>query len=135
MTDAIEDLKRQIRARLPRDFRAVPPKTQTSQKKHLEVWETAAGKTHFVGFEFDRKDFLNSWLATINVPAMLPDTIKRTDKSWEGGRHVGVVRTPTARTRTSRAMTPSAARRLPALPSPPWPILADAELIIESLVT
>lgn len=90
MSEAIEDLKRQIRARLPRDFRSVPPKTQTSEKKHLEVWETAAGKTRFVGFEFDRKDFLNIWLATMNVPAMLPETIKRTDKIWEGGRHVGV---------------------------------------------
>lgn len=90
MTDTIEDLKRQVRARLPRGFLPVQPKTQASQKKHLEVWETNSGKTRFIGFEFGRTDFLNIWLATMNVPADLPETIKRTDKIWEGGRHVGV---------------------------------------------
>lgn len=35
MSEAVEDIKRRISARLAREFRPVPPKTQSSQKKHL----------------------------------------------------------------------------------------------------
>lgn len=130
MSDAIEDLKRQVRARLPRDFRAVQPKTQASQKKHLEVWETALGKTRFIGFEFDRKDFLNIWLATMNVPPALPDTIKRTDKIWEGGRHVGVGEDTDGTNSNLKGYDAFRGKKVTRLAVT---TLADAELIMEHL--
>lgn len=90
MSGTIEDLKRILRARLLRDFRAVPPKTQTSEKRHLEVWQTAFGMTRHAGLEFGHQDRVNIWVTAMNVPASLPNTIQRTDKAWQGDRHVGI---------------------------------------------
>ena len=132
MSEAIEDLKRQIRARLPRDFRPVPPSRETSQKKHLEVWQTAAGKTRFVGFEFGRTDFLNVWLATMNVPASLPDTIKRIDKIWEDGRFVGVGGDTSGANSNLKGYDAFRGKKVTRLAVTS---LADAELILEHLTT
>lgn len=130
MSDAVEDLKRQIRARLPRGFRTVQPKTQASQKKHLEVWETASGKTRFIGFEFDRKGFLNIWLAKIDVPAELPETIMRTDKIWQDGRHVGVGEDTDGANHNLKGYDAFRGKKVTRLAVA---TLADAELIMEHL--
>lgn len=130
MSETITELKRILRGRLLRDFSAVPPKTQKSEKKHLEVWQTASGMSRHVGLEFGHKDRVNIWVTTMNVPVPLPDTIQRTDKAWQGDCHVGIGSDEKGANSNLKSYDAFRGKKVTRLGVTS---LADAELILEHL--
>lgn len=83
MTDTIADLKSFIRAQLGANCDQVPPKTATSQQKHLTVW-TTRNKRRPIGLESGHDELVNLWIVSMNAPPTLPDTVKVTKKVWKG---------------------------------------------------
>lgn len=85
MSEAIEVLKTAVRAFLRANCSPVLPKTQTSQKKHLEVWMTKRGG-RVLGLEFDHEDLVNIWITTLNIPPSTPESITVARKTPKGSR-------------------------------------------------
>lgn len=89
MSKQIEDTKAAIRAFLKQNCRPVPPKTWTSQLRHLEVWETLCGH-RAIGLEFEHGDIVNIWVTSLNIPAALPNSVKVARKTPKGSKWTDV---------------------------------------------
>ena len=83
MTDSIDDVRRFVRAFLSQYGQAVPPKTSTSQKEHLEVW-TVGPKHRVAGFEMKHVGLMNIWVTSPNVPRDLPASVDVARKTPDG---------------------------------------------------
>lgn len=83
MIDSIADLKAFIRAEIGAHCEPVPPKTASSQQKHLTVWTTRT-KRRPIGLESGHDELVNLWIVSMNAPPTLPDTVKVTRKVWKG---------------------------------------------------
>jgi len=90
MTDTIQSVKAFVRSFLHRSCKPVPAMRAGSGKVHLEVWETASGRTRPVGVEFDHDGVVNLWLVTMHVSADLPNTVLRADKMPAGRKWTDV---------------------------------------------
>lgn len=81
MTERISDVKSFVRRDLDARCEPVPPKTQTSQQKHLSVWSKPMS-TRAIGVEFGHEGHVNLWLPSMYAPATLPETVKVVRKVW-----------------------------------------------------
>lgn len=85
MSETIQDVKNTIRAFLRADFNPVPPKTRSSQKKHLEVWITRQDR-RALGLEMDHDEVVNFWVTSVNIPPADTETITVVRKTPNGSK-------------------------------------------------
>lgn len=85
MNEQIETTKATVRSFLQQNCTPIPPKTQTSQQRHLEVWETKQGR-RAIGLDFGHSDTVNIWVTTLNIPPALPDDVKLVRKTPKGSK-------------------------------------------------
>lgn len=83
MSETVDDVKAAVREFLRARFQPVQPARADNKKVHLEVWETQF-RSRAVGLEFDHDDRVNFWVTSINVPPVLPPSIKASRKTPKG---------------------------------------------------
>ena len=82
MTDEIPEVLAFIQTQLRARCEPVLPKKETSQQKHLTVWQTRE-KRRPIGLESGHGDRVNLWLVRNQAPPSLPPSVEVTRKVWK----------------------------------------------------